>query len=170
MNALPRKLCLNSQATVWFSKCLQLSVSVSMETVFRNQLVSRNHSLRDNVPIRFLKTAHMSQYVVTITTTITTKYFNIVLGMILTYYWCIHLKKGDLLLTLIFVIELSCITFWGVIITITKIIVNMIMIFSKTKAVSLFQPPGIRSKTCHPLPLFCLHGSYPHNRTSKWGH
>jgi hypothetical protein len=28
MNALPRKSCLNSQTTVWFSKCLQISVSL----------------------------------------------------------------------------------------------------------------------------------------------
>jgi hypothetical protein len=32
-----------------FSKCLQLSVSVSTETVFRNQLVSRKQSLRGSV-------------------------------------------------------------------------------------------------------------------------
>jgi hypothetical protein len=32
-----------------FSECLQFSVSVSMETVFRNRLVSRNPSLRFNV-------------------------------------------------------------------------------------------------------------------------
>jgi hypothetical protein len=32
-----------------FSKCLQFSVSVSMETVFRNWSVSRNQSLRGNV-------------------------------------------------------------------------------------------------------------------------
>jgi hypothetical protein len=31
------------------SKCLQLSLSVSMEIVFRNQLVSRNQSLSGNV-------------------------------------------------------------------------------------------------------------------------
>jgi hypothetical protein len=31
-----------------------------METVFRNQLLTKNQSLRDNVfPIRFLETAHM---------------------------------------------------------------------------------------------------------------
>jgi hypothetical protein len=30
---LPRKPYVNSQATVWFSKCLQLSVFVSMEIV-----------------------------------------------------------------------------------------------------------------------------------------
>jgi hypothetical protein len=36
MNALCRKLYFNSEATVWFSKCLQLSVSESMETVFHN--------------------------------------------------------------------------------------------------------------------------------------
>jgi hypothetical protein len=43
------KPCVNSQATVWFSKCLQFSASVSLETVFRNQLVSRNQPLRGNV-------------------------------------------------------------------------------------------------------------------------
>jgi hypothetical protein len=46
---LPRKSCFNSQATVWFSKCLQLSVSVSLETVFRHQLVSKKQSVRGNV-------------------------------------------------------------------------------------------------------------------------
>jgi hypothetical protein len=44
--ALPRKLCVNSQATIWISKCLQLSESLSAEKVFRNQLVSREQSLR----------------------------------------------------------------------------------------------------------------------------
>jgi hypothetical protein len=48
-SALPGKLCINSQSTVWFSKCLQLSVSASLETVFRNQLVSKKQSLRGKV-------------------------------------------------------------------------------------------------------------------------
>jgi hypothetical protein len=49
MNALSRNLFINSHAAGWLYKCLQLSVSVSMETVFRNHLVSRNQSLRGNV-------------------------------------------------------------------------------------------------------------------------
>jgi hypothetical protein len=49
MNVLSRKPCINSQATVWFFKCLQVPVSVSIETVFRNYLVPRNQSLRGNV-------------------------------------------------------------------------------------------------------------------------
>jgi hypothetical protein len=49
MNVFSRNPCFNSQATVWFSKCLQLSISVSLETVFRNQLISRNQFLRGNV-------------------------------------------------------------------------------------------------------------------------
>jgi hypothetical protein len=49
MNALPRKPCLNSQATISVSECLQLSVFLSLETVFRNQLVSSNQSLHGNV-------------------------------------------------------------------------------------------------------------------------
>jgi hypothetical protein len=46
---LSREPCINSQATVSFSKCLQLSVSLSLETVFRNQLVSKKQSLRGSV-------------------------------------------------------------------------------------------------------------------------
>jgi hypothetical protein len=46
MNALSRKPCVNSEATVWF---LKLSVFVSMETMFRNQLVSKNRSLHRKV-------------------------------------------------------------------------------------------------------------------------
>jgi hypothetical protein len=49
MNTLSRKPGVNSQETVWFSKFLQLPVSVSMEIVFRNQLLSMNQSLRGNV-------------------------------------------------------------------------------------------------------------------------
>jgi hypothetical protein len=49
MNALPRKPCVHSQATVWFHKCLQLSVSVSLETLFHNQLVYKKQSLLGNV-------------------------------------------------------------------------------------------------------------------------
>jgi hypothetical protein len=49
MNALSRKPFCSSQAMVWFPKCLQMSVSVSLETVFRNQLVSKKQSLRGNV-------------------------------------------------------------------------------------------------------------------------
>jgi hypothetical protein len=46
---LSRESCFNSQATVCFSKRSQFSVSISMETVFRNQLVSRKQSLHGNV-------------------------------------------------------------------------------------------------------------------------
>jgi hypothetical protein len=53
----------NYQVTVWFSKHLQISISVSLETVFRHQLVSKKQSLRGNVfAIRFLGTVKMSQY------------------------------------------------------------------------------------------------------------
>jgi hypothetical protein len=39
--------CVNFVATVWF-RSLQLSVFVSMENVFCNQLISKNQSLRGN--------------------------------------------------------------------------------------------------------------------------
>jgi hypothetical protein len=48
---------------VWFSKCLQHSVSVSLETVIQNQVVSRNQFLIGNVfAIRFLEMAHVTIY------------------------------------------------------------------------------------------------------------
>jgi hypothetical protein len=49
MNALSRKPFVNFLRTVLVSKYLQLSVFVSMETVFRNQLFSKNQFLRGKV-------------------------------------------------------------------------------------------------------------------------
>jgi hypothetical protein len=46
---LSQESCINSKETVWFSKCLQHSVFISLETVFRNQLISKKESLRGNV-------------------------------------------------------------------------------------------------------------------------
>jgi hypothetical protein len=46
------------------SKRLQLSVSVSTETVFHNQLASKNQSLNDtHLPVPFLEMAHTLQYI-----------------------------------------------------------------------------------------------------------
>jgi hypothetical protein len=53
MNALWREPCIHSQATAWFSECLQLSVSVSMKTMFRKWLVCNNQSLRVCPPVSY---------------------------------------------------------------------------------------------------------------------
>jgi hypothetical protein len=63
-NASCRKLCIHSQATVWFSKCLQFPVSIPWKACFKiSWCPGINLSVATCLPIRFLETAYMSQYI-----------------------------------------------------------------------------------------------------------